>query len=108
MKIGLLKTRITILAPIPNKNAIGEQEPKYGMVRQCWARVEGVSGKEVLYGDTVVAQSTHKVWMRYDKTLSVAQRLAFDGRTLTINFITQELGDSPFVYSLLFCSELTT
>ena len=82
MRVGGLRSRVTIRVFTTHR------EPS-GQVVQVWAEVKGISGRELMASGAEVAEATIRVWVRFRRDITAANRLKvltgpFAGSTLNI------------------------
>lgn len=81
---GLLRERVTILAPTESKNAFGESNIDFVERETVWASVTGVSAREVIQAMQANAIITHRVRIRFYPDITFQHRLRWRDRTLEI------------------------
>ena len=77
LQAGRLRHRVDIQSSTVVANSYGEEETTWVTDSVVWASVESLMGKEYMDGNTVLADISHKVFVRYKsaKNLSSQQRL---------------------------------
>lgn len=86
---GQLWARVTVQAPTPSQNSVGEATLSWADFATVWADVQPLGAREsVQYGE-VLGVMTHKVLLRYLPGLTSAMRVIYDGRTLEIGQINE-------------------
>jgi SPP1 family predicted phage head-tail adaptor len=84
MKAGSLVHRVTYQT-LNEENVNGQIIPTFVNVGTFWALVQPLSGRELIYAQSVSAEVTHKITMRHNcLDISPKDRLIFGGRKLNI------------------------
>jgi len=65
LRAGELNRRVEIQANTPTTNDIGELVASWATVATIWAKIEPVSGRELLQTQQVQATATARIRMRY-------------------------------------------
>lgn len=89
MKIGLMRERVTIQAPVDQQNPFGEATVEWQTVSEVWASVSGVSTRDYFSAQQSGVLVTHKVIMRAYPGLTHQHRLVWRGRKLEITSILE-------------------
>ena len=89
MRAGLLRNRLDVQAPDVRHDTFGQQTKSWTTIATVWGAVEPLRGNERFEAQTVAAQVSHKVRMRYDKSLDVTakHRLLFGTRIFHIEAV---------------------
>ena len=88
MKIGKLRQRITIQQLSTNTDSFGQGEKGWTHFATCWAAVEPLSGKEFWNAQTIAAEITTRVKIRYREGVKPTMRILFGSRIFEIKAIT--------------------
>jgi SPP1 family predicted phage head-tail adaptor len=101
---GIYEHRITILRnKSRRRNDIGEIIADDEATETRWAKVTPLSAREVLANGQVGTEITHKVEMRYSRTLTTQDKIEFRSRILNIaSIINSDEDNSELV---LLCIE---
>lgn len=77
MNAGELRQRVTIQEPNDTRDALGGLVAGWSDVATVWAKVEPVSGREIVEADAVEARITHRVVIRWRDGLRTDMRAVF-------------------------------
>ena len=106
MRVGQLRTRMQLQEPVEVTGAEGEIDRAWLTVRGCWGDVEPLSGREYWMAQQVKSDVTHKVRVRYDRTITDKHRLLLgqydNGPVLNIAAV---LPDQKKAFMDLLCKE---
>ncbi len=86
--IGSLRHRIGIQSASDSQSSSGESSPTFTTVATVWGKIEPLSGRELFLAQQTMADSTHKVTIRYYSGLSPKDRFAFGSRYFNIQNIS--------------------
>jgi SPP1 family predicted phage head-tail adaptor len=86
MRAGDLRHRITIQSLAETKNELAETETSPVKVMTVWASVEPLSGRELFLVQQYSSETTHRVRIRFQKSLNLTTRhqISFKGRLFNI------------------------
>ena len=89
----------------PVRNEYGESAPNWTTIPggERWAGIEPLSARELIAGQQVNSEATHRVVMRNVAGLTSAHRIKHNGRQLEIEGITNK--DDRNVELQLLCKE---
>ena len=99
MKIGLMRERVTIQAPIEQQNPFGEATIEYEVAAEVWASIAGVSTRDYFSAQQSGVLVTHRIFIRAYPGLTHQHRLIWRGRKLEITSILER--ENRSVYELL-------
>ena len=99
MKIGLMRERLTIQAPVDQQNQFGEASIAWESVSEVWASVAGVSTRDYLSAQQSGVLITHRIFIRAYPGLTHQHRLVWRGRNLEITSILER--EMRAVYEIL-------
>lgn len=99
MKIGLMRERVTIQAPIDQQNPFGEATVEWQDVAEVWASVVGVSVRDYFSAQQSGVLVTHRIFIRAYPNLTHQHRLVWRGRQLEITSILER--EMRSVYEIL-------
>jgi SPP1 family predicted phage head-tail adaptor len=105
MRAGKLRHQVSVQSATDTTDGRGSTTQSWSTVTTVWASVEPISGRELLRGDQVAADVTHRVRLRAPGlTLTPRHRLLFGSRHLAIDRVinVEERGEE---YELL-CHEV--
>ncbi|QMV50957.1 phage head closure protein [Ewingella americana] len=75
MYAGRLNDRVMIQNFSTVKLPSGQPKSEWHDVKEVWAEVKGISGRELMTAGAERAEATIRVWMRYRNDVSAASRL---------------------------------
>lgn len=106
MRAGTLRHRVAIQSLGASLDDYGDPSGGWSTDATVWAAVEPVSGTESVIGDELTGVVTHKVTTRYRASVTPANRLTYDSRTLSIVEVRnwRERG----IQLEIMCREVTT
>ena len=84
MRAGKLRHPVTIQTAAETQDAFGEATQVWSSAITCWASIEPLSGRELLQGDQIIAECSHRVRLRHDTNVTTKARLLFGSRVLEI------------------------
>lgn len=88
MRAGLLSERIEIQAPTESRSATGQVLLDYASVGTYWARVEPLSGNELVRAQATQIAATHRISMRYTPVVTERCLIIYRGRCLDITNVS--------------------
>lgn len=80
-----------------DRNELNELVSRWAAVAECWANVEGLSGREFWSSQQSQSAVSHTVTIRYRGWLTTRHRLRWDGRTLNIESMVNPDGKKVFL-----------
>ena len=72
----------------PTPNSFGEVDDEWVTIANRWAEVEPLSGRELWQAQQAQADVSHKVKIKYLKTLTPKMRFLWGSRVLNIESVT--------------------
>lgn len=89
MRTGGLRSRVTIRVFTTQRAPSGQVIQVWEDGETIWAEVKGISGRELMASGVEVAEATIRVWVRFRRDITAANRLKvltgpFAGGTLNI------------------------
>jgi len=87
MRSGDLRQVVTLQSPPDGVGSRGERTGEWSAVATIRAKVEALSGEEVIQANQLVAMATHRVTIRFRTNVTPLQRLRFGTRYLNIGFV---------------------
>jgi SPP1 family predicted phage head-tail adaptor len=84
MGIGQFRHRIKIQRYTAVQNSLGEEEKTWVDDCKIWASVEPLKGREFFKAQTINAEVTTKITIRYREGISSKMRVVFEGRNFDI------------------------
>ena len=105
-RIGTLRERVCIEREVRTADAGGGTLVNWtplGHAPTVWARIEPLSGHELVQAMRLQARLTHKVTMRWRGDVTAAMRLVWGTRALNIRAVTNP--DERRRYLELYCEE---
>jgi SPP1 family predicted phage head-tail adaptor len=99
MKIGLMRERVTIKAPVDQQSPFGEATVEFAEVAEVWASVMGVSVRDYFAGQQAGVIVTHRIFMRAYPGLTHQHMLVWRGKELQITSILER--EMRSVYEIL-------
>lgn len=81
---GELDQRITIQTYTPTRGGSGQQIQTWTTFATRWAQVQTSGGSESFYNPQLVAESSHKLKLRYITGVKPTMRILWSGHTLDI------------------------
>ncbi len=86
---GKLNERVTIQVPRETRNTLGETRLTWDDLATVWARVEGMSSREVLQAMQANAVVSHKIHIRYRSGVDHEARVMWRGRHMEIASVVE-------------------
>lgn len=99
MKIGLMRERVMIQAPVDQQNPFGEATVEWQDAGEVWASVAGVSTRDYFSAQQSGVLVTHRIFIRAYPGLTHQHRLVWRGRNLEITSILER--ENRSVYEIL-------
>lgn len=99
MKIGLMRERVTVMAPVDQQSPFGEATVTWEPAGDVWASVAGVSTRDYFSAQQSGVLVTHRIFIRAYPGLTHQHRLVWRGRTLEITSILER--EMRSVYEIL-------
>ena len=104
MRAGLLRHKFTVRTMTEAQDSAGELIQTWANGNTIWGSISPLSGSESLSGEQITAEVTHKVWIRYDSTVTPGTRLLFGSRVFEINSVLNK--DERNIAMELLCKEI--
>jgi len=112
MNIGKLRHRVTIQMPEKQPDNPDQPVDEFGQpiddwvdVCTVWASIEALRGREYFTAQQTVAQSDHRVTIRYRSGIEPAMRLVHGQRVFDIQAVLDRAGERRWLE--LICKEVT-
>ena len=110
MRAGGLRNRVTIRVFTTYRDSTGQVIQVWEDGETIWAEVRGISGRELMASGAEVAEVTIRVWVRFRRDITAANRLKvltgqFAGATL--NIIGPPIPDSGMTHLEILCKQGT-
>jgi SPP1 family predicted phage head-tail adaptor len=99
MKIGLMRERVAIHAPVDQQNPSGAAEVDYTNVAEVWASVSGVATRDYFAAQQSGVIITHRIFMRAYPGLTHQHRLIWREKALEITSILER--ENRSIYEIL-------
>jgi SPP1 family predicted phage head-tail adaptor len=80
MNAGTLRHQVTIQSITSTPDAYGGSVDSWIDVATVWASVEPLQGRELVAAQSVSAETTTKITMRYRSDITAAHRITFEGK----------------------------
>ena len=87
MRAGGLRHRVALQQPSVETDAMGGESQTFVTYATVWASIEPLRGTERLAVQQAQSDQTHKIRMRYRKSLTTQHRILFDSRAFNINAV---------------------
>lgn len=100
---GDFNRRIAIQQRSSTVDAFGQASPTWSDLLTCWARIEPLSGRELVLAQAQNAEVTHLVEVMYRPTVTAAMRVVYQGRIFNVLSVIDP--DMAHVTLELLCSE---
>ena len=84
MRAGSLRHRVTIQSVSEVQNSIGEAIETWSTFAEAWARIDPLSGREILAANQLDEPVSAKLRMRYLLGVTGKMRVVYDGKTYNI------------------------
>lgn len=104
MQIGKRQKRLAIQTKQTVRDDMGGFSHTWVTDKTVWASIVPASGKELLSGEQVHAEVTHKITIRFYSGLTTKNRLLYGSRVFDINFIKNI--DERDRYMEMLCKEV--
>jgi SPP1 family predicted phage head-tail adaptor len=99
MKIGLMRERLTIQAPVDQQNPFGEATVDWSDIAEVWGSVMGISTRDYIASQQSGVIVTHRIFIRAYPGLTHEHQFVWRGRTLQITSILER--EQRAVYEIL-------
>ncbi len=103
VRAGDFNRRISIQQRSTAPDSFGQASQTWTELIACWARLEPLSGRELLSAQAINAEVTHLVEIFYRPTVTAAMRVVYQGRIFNIQSVIDP--DMAHVSLELLCSE---
>lgn len=100
---GDFNRRVTIQQRGAAKDGFGQATQTWTDLLSCWARIEPLSGRELVMAQAQNAEVTHLVEIIYRPTITAAMRVVYQGRIFNVLSVIDP--DMAHVSLELLCSE---
>lgn len=100
---GRLNRRIQIQVRSQSSDDYAQQLVSWSTVITCWARIRQLGGRELVTAQTIKAESTHEIEIRYRPGITAEHRIVYQGRVFNILNTTDP--DTSHTSLLISCSE---
>ncbi|MDT3413836.1 UNVERIFIED_ORG: SPP1 family predicted phage head-tail adaptor [Atlantibacter sp. SORGH_AS 304] len=110
MRVGGLRNRVTILTFTSLRSPSGQVIQKWENGETIWAEVKGISGRELVAAGAEIAEATVRVWVRFRRDITAANRLKVLTGPLagaTLNIIGSPIPDSGMTRLEILCKQGT-
>ena len=98
MRAGALDQRVTIERLMVTLDEYGGAVEAWAALQTVWAAVEPLNGREYFAANTIIAEVTTRIRMRYRADLTQVDRINHDGTLYNItSIINPRSGDSELV-----------
>ena len=87
MRAGPLRDRVQIMRKVVTRNTIGDEVPTWELVREVWASVEPLRGREYISLREAQSDLTTRIRMRYTPDIGTAMRVVSGDSTYDIDSI---------------------
>lgn len=96
MRLGPLRHRISFEARATGRDEFGQPVEGWTLIAQVWASVEPLSGRELIGGQQVQGEVTHRIRCRYYPGIETADRILFGARPFEVRSLinSREVGAS--------------
>jgi SPP1 family predicted phage head-tail adaptor len=105
MRAGLLRTRITVMQPVSNKDANGAVIHDWAEFGRLWADVRNKSGLETIKADKVTGIVRASIRVRYNTKLNNAMRVIVNNVIYNIKAVMHDVNSRE--YTDLICEAVT-
>lgn len=79
-----LNRRITLQQRSASKDSFGQESTNWTDYLTCWARIEPLSGRELIAAQAQQAETTHEIVIRYRPGIVPAMRAVYQGRIFNV------------------------
>lgn len=100
---GDLNRRIRIEQRAVQRDTVGQLASPWDPVVTCWARIDQLSGRELVMAQAIHAETTHRIRIRYRPGITAAMRAVYGDRQFNVLGVTDP--ETAHVALDLFCSE---
>lgn len=87
MRAGALRNKITIEYIAVGKDTVGQENGTWTTLKTAWAHIKPLTGKEYQSGQTINAEVTHEVRMRYYSGITPKMRVKHGTRYFDILYV---------------------
>lgn len=87
MKAGKLRHRVTIQESNCTSDEVGEPAQNYRDLKNVWARVEPLTGRELWQAQQIKATTNHRITMRFYTVVKPTMRVLFKNRVFEIDSV---------------------
>lgn len=100
---GELNRRITLQTRTSTQDTYGQAQDTWTDWATCWAKIESMSGNEMVAAQAINAELTHKVTIRYRPGVLASMRLLYGDRIFNIGSVVEP--EAAHVSLELTCGE---
>lgn len=86
-RIGPMRHRVTLLAPVSDVDSLGENLPGWQTVATVWADVRDADAREYVYADQNVGQRKLTATIRYRPGVTNEMKLGYGGQEYNIDSV---------------------
>ena len=103
MRIGNMRSRVTIQTLGGSTDAGGGQATSWSELDVVWAHIRPLSGREILMANAQVGVVTHEIRIRYRTDVTTAHRILLGSRAFNIKAVLNPNDNDKML--LLKCEE---
>lgn len=104
MKIGALRSRVTLQQKTRTSDGIGGATVSWTDVATVWANVKPVSSKEKYQAERLSKNASHAITIRHRADVNEQFRVLHNSKTFAVDgYVTDE--EDKEKYTILYCSE---
>lgn len=85
--IGLMRARVTLQREVPVAQGGGSYAAGWTDVAILWARIEPLSGREIVQDARQESRVTHRIIIRYHSDVDAGMRLLWQGRVFAVQAV---------------------
>lgn len=104
MDIGQLRHKVQLQNYYTSRNSVGETLKVWVTYATAWAAIQDLSGSTTQAAEKERAETTHKIRVRYNGTISEQDRVVYDSRTFEVLGVVND--DTRKTYQLLLCKSI--
>lgn len=86
---GELNRRVTLQTRTSVQDTYGQAQDTWADWATCWAKIEPLSGNEMISAQAINAELTHKVTIRYRPGVLASMRLLYGGRIFNVGSVIE-------------------
>ena len=103
MRAGELRRQITLQSRGASIDSWGQQSTGWGGDIVCYAQIEPLAGRELMAAQSMQAETTHTITIRYRTGVTPAMRALYQGRVFNVLSVIDP--DMTHTSLQLLCSE---